>query len=113
MPSPSSPGTRPPSDMGRYAGLGLTFAMTMAVLGALGWWLDSRFDTQPWLLVTGVLLGAIGGFVRIVKAVPKSIAFTPTKPPLEDDPIEVDPWKDPESDVRANSSRPSRKERAE
>jgi len=113
MPSPSSLGSRPPSDMGRYAGLGLTFAATMAVLGGLGWWLDSRFDTAPWLLVTGILLGAVGGFVRIVKAVPKSLAFTPSRPPLEDDPIDVDPWKDPASDARSDSAKPTRKERAE
>ncbi len=113
MPSPSSPGSRPPSDLGRYAGLGLTFAMTIVVLGGLGWWLDSRFETRPWLLVAGILTGAVGGFVRIVKAVPKSIAFTPTKPPLEDDPAEVDPWKDPESDGRSSAASPSRQERAE
>jgi len=113
MPSPSSPRSRPPSDMGRYAGLGLTFASTMAVLGGLGWWLDSRFETRPWLLVTGILLGAVGGFVRIVKAVPKSIAFTPTNPPLEDDPVEVDPWKDRQSDPSDSDVPRSSKERAE
>jgi ATP synthase protein I len=67
---PSAP--RPPSDLGRYAGLGLQFALTMGVLGALGYWADTSFGTLPWLLVLGVLVGAVGGFVRIVKAVPSS-----------------------------------------
>ncbi|MBL8862372.1 MAG: AtpZ/AtpI family protein [Planctomycetes bacterium] len=70
--APSPPSPRPPSDLGRFAGLGLQFALTMAVLGALGFWADSALGTLPWLLVTGVLVGAVGGFVRIVKAVPGS-----------------------------------------
>ena len=57
-------------DLGRYAGLGLRFALTAAVFGLLGWWLDGRFGTTPWLLVAGVLLGGVGGFVAIVRAVP-------------------------------------------
>ncbi len=57
-------------ELGRFAGLGLQFAMTMAVLGALGWWLDSVLGTLPWLLVAGVLIGAAGGFVKIVRSVP-------------------------------------------
>jgi len=103
MPGSTSRGTQGASDLGRYAGLGVQFALTMAVLGGLGWWLDSRFGTVPWLLVTGVLVGAIGGFVRIVKAVPRSQSFTPTRPPLEDDPIAspraADPWAEPETPV--------------
>lgn len=107
MPGSSSRGPQELSDLGRYAGLGLQFALTMAVLGGLGWWLDSKFGTLPWLLVAGVLIGALGGFVRIVKAVPRTPSFTPTKPPLEDDPPERDPWSEPDEPP------PSRKERAE
>ncbi|MCY2961790.1 MAG: AtpZ/AtpI family protein [Planctomycetota bacterium] len=110
MPGSSSRGPQELGDLGRYAGLGLQFALTMAVLGALGWWLDRRFGTLPWLLVTGVLVGALGGFVRIVKAVPGKSSFTPKHPPLPDEVPEIDPWAEPES-----SSRPpaSKKERAE
>jgi F0F1-type ATP synthase assembly protein I len=86
MTSPSSRGSQGFGELGRFAGLGLQFAATIAVLGALGWWLDEKFGTLPWLLVTGVLVGAVGGFVRIVKSVPAHIAFTPRNPPLPDDP---------------------------
>lgn len=103
MPGSSSRGPQPLGDLGRYAGLGLQFVMTIAVLGGLGYWLDARFGTRPWLLVTGVIVGAIGGFVAIVRAVPRSIAFTPTKPPLPDD-------EPSEAEARPD---PSRKERAE
>ena len=73
------------SDFGRFAGLGLTFALTMTVLGFAGSWLDGRFGTKPWLLVTGIALGAIGGFIRIVRSVPPAHPFTPKNPPLPDE----------------------------
>lgn len=108
MPGKSSRGPQGLGDLGRYAGLGLQFALTMAVLGALGWWLDGKFGTLPWLLVTGVLVGALGGFVRIVKAVPAKSAFTPKRPPRAD---EVDPWAEPESPPpRAHSPKQERAE---
>ncbi|MBL8857294.1 MAG: AtpZ/AtpI family protein [Planctomycetes bacterium] len=69
-------------DFGRYAGLGLQFALTLLLLGALGWWLDGRWGTEPWLLVTGILLGSIVAFIAIVKAVPPARAVRVTKPPL-------------------------------
>ncbi len=94
MPSPSSRGSQGFGDMGRFAGLGLTFAATIAVLGGLGWWLDGKFGTLPWLLVTGVLVGAVGGFVRIVKAVPGNQSFTPKHAPLPDEPSESAPSKE-------------------
>lgn len=57
-------------EFGRYAGLGLRFAVTVALFGLLGWWIDGRVGWSPWLLVTGVLLGAVVAFIGIVRAVP-------------------------------------------
>ncbi len=96
MPGTSSRGSQGLWDVGRYAGLGLQFALTMAVLGALGWWLDSKFGTLPWLMVAGIAIGAVGGMIRIVKSVPGSQSFTPSRPPLPDEAPEVDPWAEPE-----------------
>lgn len=84
------------SDFGRYAGLGLQFVITLVLFGALGWWLDGLWSTTPWLLVTGVFLGATVAFVAIVKAVPPAQAVHPTRPYLEDDENENEP---PESDT--------------
>lgn len=73
------------SDFGRHAGLGLQFVGTLALLGALGWWLDGLWGTGPWLLVVGIFLGSIVAFITIVKSVPPAKAVRVTKPYLEDD----------------------------
>jgi F0F1-type ATP synthase assembly protein I len=55
------------------AGMALSIGLPFGVLvssGALaGIWLDRRFDTAPWLTVTGVVVGAIGAFVNLVRVV--------------------------------------------
>jgi F0F1-type ATP synthase assembly protein I len=67
---PEKPTAESLRDFGRYAGLGLQFVVTLALLGGLGWWLDTRFHSSPWLLVAGVLIGAIVAFIAIVRSVP-------------------------------------------
>ena len=59
-------------DFARYAGLGLQFALTVVLLGALGWWLDSVFGTRPWLLVVGVFAGGALAFVSLLRSVPRA-----------------------------------------
>lgn len=71
--APSRKGASGASDLGRYAGLGVQFAASMALMGALGWWLDGKFGTSPWLLITGVFAGAVGGFIALLRAVPASV----------------------------------------
>jgi F0F1-type ATP synthase assembly protein I len=55
-----------------YMGLGLQLAAAMVAFGAFGWWLDSRFDTSPWLLIVGLLLGATGGMIHLVRTAVRS-----------------------------------------
>lgn len=52
------------------ASLGITYGATVLVFVGLGWWLDDRFGTSPWLLIVGMLLGSVGGIVSLVKKVP-------------------------------------------
>ncbi|MBI1950335.1 MAG: AtpZ/AtpI family protein [Acidobacteria bacterium] len=33
----------------------------VVAFGAIGYWLDRRFGTKPWLLLAGLILGMIGG----------------------------------------------------
>jgi F0F1-type ATP synthase assembly protein I len=66
--APRAPrGRRPGSAYLQYAGAGLQFALTFLVLGAIGWWLDGRLGTGPWLMVLGILLGAAGAMYSLVR----------------------------------------------
>ena len=52
-----------------YIGWTLAGAMTLGTLG--GYWLDQKLGTTPWLLITGAVLGMVGGFVELIRAVNK------------------------------------------
>lgn len=52
-----------------YTDLGLRFAAA-AVLGGLGgYWLDGKLHTAPLLLIAGVMLGGVAGFVNLYRTV--------------------------------------------
>lgn len=51
------------------AGINL-FASVVALAG-LGWLLDRWLATEPWLLVTGVVLGAVVGFYQFIRITSK------------------------------------------
>ena len=53
---------------GRAAGASYTLVGGIIVLGGLGYVLDGRLGTEPWLLVLGLLMGIVVGFYEIVKA---------------------------------------------
>ncbi len=52
---------------GSYLGLGLQFALSIVVFVYLGQWLDRRLGTEPWMLLSGLLLGAGGSFYSIYR----------------------------------------------
>lgn len=59
-------GKRPAaSEAGAVMGVGLQFAGAILFFLFLGRWLDERLGTEPWLLLTGVLIGAVGGFTSL------------------------------------------------
>lgn len=48
------------------SGLGMEFLAALAVPGGVGWWLDSRWHTSPWLLLIGIAVGfAVGLYIMI------------------------------------------------
>lgn len=53
---------------GRAAGASYTLVGGIILLGGLGYVLDGRLGTQPWLLLSGLLVGIVVGFYEIVKA---------------------------------------------
>jgi F0F1-type ATP synthase assembly protein I len=56
-------------EAGRYAGLGLQFALTIGLFAFAGYWLDGRLGSSPLLLLVGIFLGATAGFVYLVKTI--------------------------------------------
>ncbi|HAF13253.1 MAG TPA: hypothetical protein DCK93_02200 [Blastocatellia bacterium] len=50
---------------------GLSLFMSVAFMCGLGWLLDRWLGTSPWLLVAGVVVGAIAGFYQFVRLTSK------------------------------------------
>ena len=55
--------------LGPYLTLGLQLAISVVVCFFLGRWLDSVFDTTPWLMIAGLALGITGGFISFFRTV--------------------------------------------
>lgn len=53
-----------------YAAAFSLFAAVVAGLG-VGWLLDRWLRTSPWLLITGLVLGAAAGFYEFIRATSK------------------------------------------
>jgi len=53
--------------VGVYGGVG--FQLAASVVGGLllGNFLDQRWGTSPWLAMSGLILGSIGGFYNLLK----------------------------------------------
>ena len=54
-------------ETGSMLGIGIQLVVTILGFAALGWWLDQQFDTEPWLLLAGLLFGATGGMISFVR----------------------------------------------
>ena len=81
FPVASSRSGTPGNDYARYAGLGVQFAGTLVVFGAIGWWVDGKLGTEPWLMIAGIFLGFFGAMISIVKQVPPPSKPSTTKKP--------------------------------
>lgn len=62
-----APGGKPKDDGGqfevaRFAGLGLTWALSVLLFLGAGWWLDQRLGITPLLTILGAFTGAGAGF---------------------------------------------------
>ena len=55
------------SDFAPFLTLGLQLAISVVAFFFLGRWLDSVFNSAPWLMIGGLVLGTVGGFVNFFR----------------------------------------------
>lgn len=56
-------------EFGPYLTLGLQLALSVVVLFFVGRWLDGWLGTSPWLMIAGLALGIVGGFLQFFRTV--------------------------------------------
>ena len=56
-------------DAGPFLGAGLQLAVSVISMALLGWWLDNRWHTTPWLILAGVIFGTGAGMYQFFKTV--------------------------------------------
>lgn len=61
----------------RYSGLGIELAAAFLGFALLGYWVDHHYETEPWGLLIGAVLGLIGGMYNMVREA--LAAFQPPK----------------------------------
>ena len=55
-----------------YSSLSFSIALAILIGLAIGYWLDNRYGTSPWLTLVFLGLGIIAGFRNIYLAMKKS-----------------------------------------
>lgn len=55
-------------ELGYFASLGMSVALSIFIGLGLGLWLDKKFDTNPVLMFVGLILGIVAGFSNIIRA---------------------------------------------
>jgi ATP synthase protein I len=52
----------------RYSALGLEMGVAVVIGYGLGWWLDRKLGTRPYLTIVLLLLGIAAGFRGLIRA---------------------------------------------
>jgi ATP synthase protein I len=58
-------------ELAYYSSLGFQVALSIVIGLGLGVWIDRRYDTAPWAIFIGLLLGIAAGFRNIALAIKK------------------------------------------
>jgi ATP synthase protein I len=56
---------------GALASVGLEMGVAVVIGWGVGYWLDGRFGTEPWLMLLFLLLGVAAGFKGLIDAARK------------------------------------------
>jgi len=63
---PSRPATDDRSSL-RWLGLGIEFIGVMGIFSYFGYVADEKFLTDPWLMLTGMIIGFVGMMYLLIK----------------------------------------------
>lgn len=50
------------------AGLGFELVAAIAGFAFVGYWIDRHYETTPWGLVVGAILGIVGGLYNFIRS---------------------------------------------
>ena len=65
-----APGTDPAwRSLGELASIGMTLVLSTVIGLAAGYYGDRWLGTSPWLMLTGLVLGIVAGFVNLFRSV--------------------------------------------
>ena len=56
-------------ESGSLYGAGVQIAAGIVLMAFIGWWIDTRWGTTPWIMVLGICFGAAAGMYQLVKTV--------------------------------------------
>jgi F0F1-type ATP synthase assembly protein I len=59
----------PQGDWGRMGGIGLEIAVAVGLGVAIGYWVDGRWDSGPWGVLVGAMLGLATGMYLLIRDV--------------------------------------------
>ena len=63
------PAVSPRARLYNLTSLAFTFPVSIAAGAFLGYWLDGKLGTFPWLSIVGLLFGVAAGFMSLLRAV--------------------------------------------
>lgn len=67
MPEEPSQGSRPDKSWVRLSSIGIELVAAVAGFTLAGYWWDLHYGTPPWGLLTGVVLGLVGGMYNLIR----------------------------------------------
>ena len=70
----------------RFSGIGIEFVAAIAGFALVGYWVDRHWDTKPWGLVIGAVLGLLGGMYTLIRE-----SLGAFKPPVDRGPRQPPP----------------------
>jgi F0F1-type ATP synthase assembly protein I len=58
--------------LGPYLGLGIQLAATVAIMTFIGYWLDGKLNTSPYLLIICSIIGIFAALYNFIKTIASS-----------------------------------------